>query len=350
MPPTRARGSIEIGGSQDNGIQITYSRWRQANAPGCGDGGRTAIDPINPNNIYVTCFGGIFSIMKSVDGGLISFSNSASGIGTERRSWNAAFTMDPSSPSRFYYGTYRVWVSNDGAASWTPISPDLSDPIQPPPGYRGTNIVGITTITVAPSNSNVVYTACGNDATKPKVTVSTNALSGAASTWTDISAGLPSRPPSQIAVDRNNPLIAYISFTGFAGFNGDTAGHVFQTTDGGSTWGDISGNLPNTEVNDLLLDPDRASTIYAATDIGVYWTPDGGAHWAPLGTGLPRMQVLALAFHRASRTLRAATYGRGMWDLQPPVSLTRRRPHPPARPPAARMRKTTGPIRSAGYR
>jgi hypothetical protein len=349
MPPTRARGSIEIGGSQDNGIQITYSRWRQANAPGCGDGGRTAIDPINPNNIYVTCFGGIFSIMKSVDGGLISFSNSASGIGTERRSWNAAFTMDPSSPSRLYYGTYRVWASNDGAASWSPISPDLSDPIQPPAG-RGTNIVGITTITVAPSNFNVVYTACGNDATKPKVTVSTNALSGAASTWTDISAGLPSRPPSQIAVDRNNPLIAYISFTGFAGFNGDTAGHVFQTTDGGSTWGDISGNLPNTEVNDLLLDPDRASTIYAATDIGVYWTPDGGAHWAPLGTGLPRMQVLALAFHRASRTLRAATYGRGMWDLQPPVSLTRRRPHPPARPPAARMRKTTGPIRSAGYR
>jgi hypothetical protein len=136
-------------------------------------------------------------------------------------------------------------------------------------------------------------------------------------------------------VDGNNPLIAYITFQGFSGFSGDTAGHVFQTINGGSIWRDISGNLPNTEVNDLLLDPDRASTIYAATDIGVYWTPDGGAHWAPLGTGLPRMQVLALAFHHASRTLRAVTYGRGLWDFHPPVESDPASPASASHPPAA---------------
>jgi uncharacterized protein (TIGR03437 family) len=296
--------TITYGGSQDNGtLKSGTPQWQ---AIGCGDGGRTLIDPAHPATVYFTCSGG--PPLKSTNGS--NFFDGSSGIMQERTSFSAPFAMDPANPQRLYYGTYRVYVSNDGAGSWTPISPDLTRP-----GL----IVGITTITVAPSNSNIVYTACGNDNVQPKVTVSTNALSGTSSTWTDRSAGLPPRMPSQIVVDRSNPQIAFMGSLGFSGFNGDTAGHVFRTTTGGASWTDVSGNLPNTQVQDLLLDPNLPQTVYAATDQGVFWTLDNGAHWTQLGVGLPRMAVISLAMHQPSRTLRAATYGRSMWDLKIPL-------------------------------
>lgn len=300
--------TITFAGSQDNGTQKSGSPQWQTVA--CGDGGRTLIDPTTPNTVYTSCAGGPLP-QKSVDGG-VTFSDSNTGIVSERTSFWAPFTMDPSNHARLYYGTYRVYVSNNAGASWTPISGDQTGPSDDP-------ISAITTITVAPSSSDTVYTACGNDNYPPQVWVSTNATKGTSSTWTERNAGLPPRPPSQIAVDAKYPQVAYIGFMGFSGYNGDTAGHVFRTTNFGAAWTDISGDLPNTEVNDLLLDPDLPSTIYAATDIGVYWTLDGGVHWTPLGTGLPRMEVMALAMHQPSRTLRAATYGRSMWDLHIPL-------------------------------
>jgi uncharacterized protein (TIGR03437 family) len=296
--------TITYGGTQDNGVQKSGTpQWQTVD---CGDGGRTLIDPSHPTTVYTTCPGA--APQKSTNGGF--FLDAHTGINQERTSFSAAFSMDPSNPQRLYYGTYRVYVSNDGAGSWTPISPDLTRPGQ---------ISGLTTITVAPSDSNTVYTACGNDRVQPKVAISTNALAATGSTWTDRSAGLPPRMPSQIAVDRSNAQIAFMSFLGFSGFNGDTAGHVFRTVNGGATWTDVSGNLPNTQVNDLLLDPNLPQTVYAATDQGLFWTLDNGAHWTQLGLGLPRTAAMSLAMHQTSRTLRAATYGRSMWDLKIPL-------------------------------
>ena len=80
-------------------------------------------------------------------------------------------------------------------------------------------------------------------------------------------------------------------------------------------------DLPNTPVNDILLDPDDPArgTLYAATDIGIFVTANGGATWATMGTGLPNVAVLSLALHEPSRTLRAATHGRSAWDYSLPA-------------------------------
>jgi photosystem II stability/assembly factor-like uncharacterized protein len=110
-----------------------------------------------------------------------------------------------------------------------------------------------------------------------------------------------------------------VAFSGFSGFSGDTLGHIFATINGGVTWTDISGNLPNIPVNDLVVDPDLPNTLYAATDVGVFSTADGGTTWSTLVSGLPNVAVLSLKLHRASRTLRAATHGRGMYDVQIPL-------------------------------
>src|SRR5262249_6409277 len=142
------------------------------------------------------------------------------------------------------------------------------------------------------------------------VQVTTNAGAGVAATWTDRSAGLPSRVITYIAVDPTVSTTVYVNVSGFT-LSGETKGHVFKTTNGGRTWTDISGNLPNTPVSALIVDPNDPTVLFVATDIGVFYTTSGGAAWAALVEGLPHVVVMGLALHNPSRTLRAATHGRG---------------------------------------
>jgi hypothetical protein len=117
-----------------------------------------------------------------------------------------------------------------------------------------------------------------------------------------------------VAVDPTTSTTAYATFSGFTGF-GDGLGHVFKTTNGGSAWTDMSGDLPNTPVNFVVIDPDASSTLFVATDVGVFYSTNNGTSWTSLVTGLPRVAVLGLTLHNASRTLRASTHGRGAWDI-----------------------------------
>lgn len=98
-------------------------------------------------------------------------------------------------------------------------------------------------------------------------------------------------------------------------------GHVFRTTDGGRTFQDVSGALPDVPVNSLLVDPDSVGAasprrLFAGTDIGVFRiTLDGAGGWEPFGVGLPPLVVSRLAYNAATRQLLAATYGRGVWTI-----------------------------------
>src|ERR1017187_9303879 len=276
-----------FGGTQDNGT-LQYQGSQAWNSAGvCGDGGFTAIDFANPQVVYASCTGvngWVFKYIGSIWRPVVS------GINTQDPSdFIPPLIMDPTNSSRLYFGTYRVYQTVDGANSWTVISPSLG--------------MVIATIAVAPSDPNTVYAG-----TFGGVFITRNALSGTGAVWVE------SNPPievTQITVDPQEPLTAWAAGSG---------GLVSRTTDGGATWTNLSTGLPNLTVNDLLLDPDIANTIYAATDVGVYRTVDGGQSWLPLGSGLPNVIVNSIRLDRPTRILRAATYGRGMWDLAVPIS------------------------------
>jgi hypothetical protein len=92
---------------------------------------------------------------------------------------------------------------------------------------------------------------------------------------------------------------------------------VFKSADGGSTWINVSGNLPNTPVNWVMVDGDSHDFVYVATNRGVYVATDGGVmkeQWQRLGARLPNVPVTQLQRSQA-RKLVAATFGRGVWSL-----------------------------------
>jgi len=101
-------------------------------------------------------------------------------------------------------------------------------------------------------------------------------------------------------------------WTSVSTFNG---GHVFRSTNGGTSWSDRSGSLPDIPVNAIVIDPQDARRVFAATDQGVYQTLDAGASWSGFSNGLPNVIVGDLIFHTRRRVLRAGTRNRGAWEV-----------------------------------
>ena len=218
--------AIGFGGSQDTGT-LAYAGstpWRLVT---CGDGGWTAIDPVDPTNVYAGCQQ--ISVLKSTQAGAPgTFRQSQNGINsTDRVEFIPPLVMDPSNSKRLYFGTFRLYQTFDGAASWNAISPDLAG---------GSNT--LTAIGVSERDPNTIY--LGTNAGHVQVTGDALSLSGAASHWRDRSSGLPSRTVTQIVVDPENASTAYVTLSGFA-LPWDTRGNVFMTSHGGVSWRDISG-------------------------------------------------------------------------------------------------------------
>lgn len=68
---------------------------------------------------------------------------------------------------------------------------------------------------------------------------------------------------------------------------GGWGGGVSISRDRAATWSEVTGDLANTAVDALAVDPSDASQWYAATSTGVFRSADGGRHWEPFSEGLP---------------------------------------------------------------
>jgi photosystem II stability/assembly factor-like uncharacterized protein len=297
------------GGAQDNGTLRTLSgsadEWERIFG---GDGFYVLVDPSDNNVIYCEYQWGF--LYKSIDGGF-EWEYAREGIsGLDRNNWNTPYVISPHNHLRLYYGTHRLYTSIDGALSWTPISDDLTNTDPNSPG--GEDFGALSTIAVAPSDSNVIYT--GSEDGYVYVTFDNG------ENWQLISDDLPIRYVTRVAVDQYDALTAYVTISGYKHL--DYMPHVFRTVNGGQLWEDISGNLPEVPVNDIIIDPDLPATLYIATDLGVWYTDDLGFSWDLLGEGLPLTSYADLTLHAPTRKLLAASFGLSMftYDLGDPIS------------------------------
>lgn len=296
------------GGTQDNSTMRTLTGalndWRIISG---GDGFRTLVDPKDNRYVYTESQYGGF--IRSTNGGN-SFNNGTNGISNQdRRNWNTPVVFDPGNTSTLYLGANRLYKSTNRAVSWTPISPDLTDG-----GDSGNLVYGtITAIDVSPVENEVIYVGTDDG----NVWVSKNG----GETWTDIKTNIPKRWITNILADPNIAGHAYLTVSGFR-YNSDLA-HVFKTEDYGEAWIDISSNLLDVPVNDIIKH-EVNEHLYIATDIGVFISVDDGIDWEFLGADLPNVPIIDLDLEEEANLLVAATYGRSLYkyDLQNSTNTT----------------------------
>jgi len=316
-----ATDQIIYGGTQGNDVQQFSGSLVASGTEACPyDGGYTAIDPQTPSTIYAACsyLSGPGTLTKNILNGVPGLDGinwpaiDTSGINfTDNADFIPPLVLDSKASQNLYFGTYRLYQTTNGGTSWSTISPDLTSD-------NTKNFV--TTIAVAPSSSNTIFAGTSDG----RIWQSAQALSGATDIHMVNQSNQPGRSVAAIAVDSANAKSAYVAYSGFScpGVSGcDGLGHVFFTNNSGASWLQVDGNLPDVPVNDIVIDPTDATdnTIYIATDSGVYAsanaTAGGATTWSVLQSGLPNSQVLALRLRNTSRTLVAATHGRGLWSL-----------------------------------
>lgn len=302
------------GGAQDNGT------WR-ATSGGLddwepifgGDGFFSQVDPTDDQTIYAESQYGYLG--RSDNGGFFFQIISENGIDPNARTnWSTPILLHPNDPNQLFYGAEKLWFSGDRGDSWGEISPDLTG------GQPGNLPFGtITAIAVSPVDGQTIW--CGTD--DGRVWVSPDF----GQNWQDISAGLPGRWITRVTASPTDAATAYLTVSGYR-WN-EPLPHVFKTTDLGQNWQNISSNLPEAPMNDILVDPANPATLWAAGDMGVFTSNDDGGSWELLASGLPNVPVTDLEFHVPTRKLVAATFGRSMYsiDLQGVSSKNPREEH-----------------------
>ena len=303
--PTRVTG-----GTQDNGcIRSWPGTPTQWNDYGCGDGEYVPID-WSDARIWYGC--SQYGACRRYDerSGTLTSTNIQDGTTSVRFNWHAPLVIDPNNPSVIYFGGNQLHRSTDRGDTWSLISPAeqnyLTGTFEPgrndPIYFRwGT----LTTISVSKTAPQTIYV--GTDTGRLWKTENLGA------TWTEFTdKGLPKRWVTRVAIDPRDEDVVYATFSGFR--NGEDAAHVFKTTDGGETWENISGNLPNAPVNDVVVDVER-DTVHVGSDVGVFTLKNGKKNWKATGDGLPLAPVLDLRLHGPSDTLYAGTFGRSVWAV-----------------------------------
>jgi hypothetical protein len=119
---------------------------------------------------------------------------------------------------------------------------------------------------------------------------------------------------SKVAHSRFADGTAYVTFDGHRG--GDYATYAFVTTDFGSTWQSIAGNLPKGEiVRTITEDLKNGDVLYIGTETGLWVSLDRGKQWTRIRGNLPTLPIYEIAIHPRDNDLILATHGRAIWIL-----------------------------------
>jgi photosystem II stability/assembly factor-like uncharacterized protein len=289
-----ATASLALGGLQDNGtVKYTGSpTWSKVFG---GDGGWCAIDPSNENVLYEEYV--YLNMYKSTDGG--SSWSEVHGGNSNEANFIAPFVICETNPNILYAGQRAVQKSTNGGGSWS--FPDGNS------NWNGTPMAVIGVSFTSPDTL-LAGTGSGNTGAVFEIRRSTNG----GLNWTNVTAGLPQRYPTDITYERGNSLNAWLTFSGYG------TPHVYKSTDAGLTWADRSGNLPDIPVQSIAVDPIDPNWVYVGTDLGIYRTIDGGLSWTDYNQGMPIAMVLDVVIRPQDRIMRAATFGNGIYEIDLP--------------------------------
>jgi hypothetical protein len=103
--------------------------------------------------------------------------------------------------------------------------------------------------------------------------------------------------------------------TYFVALGGFSAGQKLMKVSNGTVTNLTGTGLPNVPCNTVVYQRGGNNRLFVGTDLGVFFSDEGSGFWQPYGTGMPPIMVSAMRLITATNTLRIATYGRGVWEI-----------------------------------
>ena len=312
------------GGLQDNGTSLLRPGAPKMVSDFGGDGMDVAVDPQDGCNIVASYASLTLWASKTCANPGPSHPNAfldrsdATSVDVSPPDINAQFVApfeaSATEPNRWLAGGNSIWYQDKG---W-----DITSPAQWSKVFT-LDSPGKTFTAIAYSGNRALASWCGpcsNSTTTPfqrGVVVGTFAGGKWSFKPVDLDANaIPSRWIMGLGIDPSNDQHLVLGVNGFNRkfSEGPGAGikHVFESNDGGTTWTDISANMPDVPVNDVVVLP--SGGIVAATDLGVIVRPSGSTQWKRVGAGLPVTTVMDLTTGPDGK-LYAATHGRGIWRV-----------------------------------
>lgn len=271
-------------GLQDNGTkELMSTAWYDRTG---GDGFESIIDPVDDDVQYSTLYYGL--IHRTYDHWLSNdvILGSHDSIGPHSKgAWLTPYVMHPQDRFTLTVGKDQVYQTNDQGNNWYQLG--TIDSIH---GF-------IESMAQAESDPETFYVAT------QKQLFRTFDL-GANWQLVDTSNTV----ITYIAIDPFNNQKVYITKSGYI-----ASDKIWKSTDGGLTWENISGTLPNVPVNCISFEKGTEEGLYIGTDLGVFYKDAKFPDWIPFNEGLPHVVVSELEINYKFKKIWAGTYGRGLW-------------------------------------
>jgi photosystem II stability/assembly factor-like uncharacterized protein len=321
------------GGTQDNNSMGGPSRTINQNGimnsdwyiTTGGDGFVSRIDPTNPSIVYAESQHGVLVRYDRASGESVEIQpQEAPGEAPNRWNWDSPLIISPHQATRLYFGSQRLYRTDDRGSSWTAVSGDLTrqidrnalkvmDKVWPADAVAknaSTSFYGnIVSLAESPLVEGLLYV--GTDDGLVQVS------EDAGKSWRKVETfpGVPERTyVSRLEASRHDPNTVYAAFDNHK--NADFKPYVLKSTDRGKSWTSITGDLPEGQVvYALAQDAVQPGLMFAGCELGLFFTEDGGSHWIQLKGGLPTVAVRDLAIQDREGDLVLATFGRGFYIL-----------------------------------
>ena len=322
-----------VGGAQDLGTLIGPSRTMNIegirnqdwSVPLGADGYDSAFDPEDPNTVYMEIQQGLLHRHDRLSQEVLNIQPQADpDEAPDRWNWDSPVLVSPHDHKRLYFGSQRLWKSNDRGDSWTPVSEDLTTNTN---RYE-MDLMGrvwsiddlydngamskyatLTSISESPKVEGLLYT--GSDDGLIQIS------DDGGQNWRK-SGSLPKVPLRSFINDveasshQENTVFAVAD----AHKLGDFSPYVFMSADQGKSWKSISGDLPaGTIVWVIKQDHQDENLLFIGTEYGIYFSPNMGMNWIKVNAGVPNIPFRDLELHPRDNDLVGATFGRGFYLL-----------------------------------
>jgi len=271
-----------ITGLQDNGSKLfSGNNWQDVYG---GDGMECLIDYSNVNIQYATIYYGRIYRTMNHWGSNVEISPRSDGA------WVTPYIIDPKNPAILYAGYGDLWKTENRGNTWEKIS-----------NINSSN--KFREIAICDADPNVIYMTDNSRIWKT--------IDGGGN-WERLTT--PTGAITYLCVKNDDPNTIWYTRSGY------NAARVYKSTDGGDSWENISAGLPDIPMYSIVYNKyeGRSEQLYIGSEVGVYFK-DGDNDWVAFNSGLPNVKTGEIELYYnvqdpAACRLRAATYGRGLWE------------------------------------